>query len=151
MGQCIQGPHSLETGWSLYLMAEGNTPLTSTMSSEVCIWFFSPTVRQNCSTCTALSCFRKFMKRKRRSCCFLISFSSNFSTCRTRERRSFSGTSLVPHTYKHKQGFSEIPTDCFLLLTSAYFSKNGTRADGGSVAGSGWRHKWHEMSPIKPT
>lgn len=35
----------------------------------------------------------------------------------------------------------EILTDCFLLLTSAYFCKNGTRADGGSVAGSGWRHE----------
>lgn len=31
-------------------------------------------------------------------------------------------------------------TDGFLLLTSAYFCKNGTRADGGSVAGSGWRY-----------
>lgn len=30
-------------------------------------------------------------------------------------------------------------TDGFLLLTSAYLCRNGTRADGGSVAGSGWR------------
>lgn len=39
-------------------------------------------------------------------------------------------TQLKPH----------ILTDCF-LLTSAYFCRNGTGADGGSVAASGWRHK----------
>lgn len=93
-----------------------------------------PTARQNCSTCTAPSCFRKFMKRKRRSCWARISFSSNFSTCGMRrsdqafsEGRNYNG------------GLSPL-TDGFLLPTSVNFCRNGTRGDGGSVAGSGCRN-----------
>lgn len=46
-----------------------------------------PTARQNWSTWTAPSCLRKFMKRKRRSCCSRISFSSSFSTWWTKNKQ----------------------------------------------------------------
>lgn len=73
------------------------------------------------------------MKRNSRSCCFLTSFSSSFSTC--------GQETLVCRGLCFRLG-SVVLTDGFLLppLPSAYFCRNGTRADGGSVAGSGWRH-----------
>lgn len=71
---------------------------------------FLPTARQNCSTCTAPSCFRKFMKRKRRSCCSRISFSSSFSTCTTRGRRL---ALVLPERFQtHRTQNSQKPSCC---------------------------------------
>lgn len=95
---------------------------------------FLPTARQNCSTCTAPSCFRKFMKRNRRSCWARISFSSNFSTC---------GMRRSDQTFSEGQNYNgkfNSLTDGFLLPTSVNFCRKGTRGDGGSVAGSGCRN-----------
>lgn len=103
---------------------------------------FLPTARQNCSTCTAPSCFRKFMKRKRRSCWARISFSSNFSTCvMRRSDQSFS------EGQNYNSEFESL-TDGFLLPTSVNFCRNGTRGDGGSVAGSGCRNTSQPISKL---
>lgn len=39
-------------------------------------------------------------------------------------------------------------TDDFLLRDSEYFCRNGTRADVGPVAGSGWRRGRKRAQPI---
>lgn len=43
-----------------------------------------------------------------------------------------------PRKHSRRTKHAEL-TEAFLLLTSAYFCKNGTGADGGSAAGSGCR------------
>lgn len=95
----------------------------------------SPTARQNWSTWTAPSCFRKFMKRNRRSCCSLISFNSSFSTWWKGR-----GGADLPRGCNGSSGRNlETLTDGFLLRASEYFCRKGTKAEVGSVASSGWR------------